>query len=288
MTSVWPGLLVHIVYGLAAALALKQAQTVTPRRGWPPAPRDTGRTVSVAADGPSPTGRGPAVNAAARWSRTTRPPGRPRAGIGQLNESPRGDDPTESADPARSSSGPVIHTRHCRATSFLGNPGPGRSAPVLRVGTSRPCPPHAAPLPDRTAAMPPTTVPPVRRPGPCGVACFARSACSAGAGGRAGLRRVPRWQLGGPVDSADAGLGASAATGDGGVGDPVVLRTADRPARAFVVTDALEVATQALPPQLFTRDGPPRPALVPARGESDGRTDHLVVLAAPVCDVAGR
>lgn len=47
----------------------------------------------------------------------------------------------------------------------------------------------------------------------------------------------------------------------------------------------LEFGRQDLPPQLFTRDGPPRLALITCTGDFDPElghyADNLVVLAAP-------
>ena len=96
----------------------------------------------------------------------------------------------------------------------------------------------------------------------------------------------------GHVDSALAGLGAFAALRDTDVGDPVTVRAADGTAREFVVTDVLEFGKQNLPAELFTRDGPPRLALITCTGAFDRErgsyADNLVVLAAPAPDVSER
>lgn len=89
----------------------------------------------------------------------------------------------------------------------------------------------------------------------------------------------------GHVDSAEAGLGAFAALRDTAPGDPVTVRAADGTTRQFVVTEVLQYGKLRLPAELFTREGPPRLALITCTGEFDRErrsyADNLVVLAVP-------
>jgi hypothetical protein len=91
--------------------------------------------------------------------------------------------------------------------------------------------------------------------------------------------------LAGHVDSAEAGIGFFAALRDAEVGEQVVVHAADGSERRFVVSEIRQVGKNRLPRSLFTRQGPPRLAMITCTGEFDDErrsyADNLVVLAAP-------
>lgn len=89
----------------------------------------------------------------------------------------------------------------------------------------------------------------------------------------------------GHVDSHRYGLGTFAVLRDLHVGDPIEVADETGDVYRFAVTGQLQIAKEALPAELFTRDGPMQLVLITCGGEFDEGerhyADNVIVTAQP-------